>query len=308
VPQKQRESEPTIQFVVNRPEIVGQRKLQELADKSPRVTQSRPFLKNAHDGPQSEQAAQLQAMVDSYVAQPQRSRQKKAHNLPVSMQAASAGVVQCKPKDIRKTHKLKLNKDGAIQNEEADRVDPPVSYPMNTLIALGIINHDDVKGGHLFKREYGGLDNYSNVVTWSERSEDAFTVFEDDYLDKAREGATAAKTTVTYNVKTKASFGEAGVSREDLFPGPNQPQGKAFDTARHKVWRLTKNALETVPTSVDVSLSDLSEVSPFSRDGSKMLDKKVTPSAAAAQNHVNNIVNGIADNRIERALERLKNP
>ncbi len=263
-------------FVDNRPEVIAQRKLQEMAD--------------------------------NYSVKLTQPIQKKENNSPVSARSVGAGIIQCKPNNIKKNHKLKLNRNGEIQNEEAGRVDPPVSYPMNTLIALRIIDHDDVKGGHLFKREYGGPDDYSNVVTWSERSEKAFTVFEDDYLKLARQDAEAANKTVTYKVQTEANFGNAGVTKADLFTGPNQPRGKDADNARHKVWSLTKKSLETVPTSVDVSLNDLSEAKIFSRDSSKMLATKVTPSAANAQTQVQNIIDGVADDRIQRALDRLQSP
>ena len=60
VSQKQGGGESTFQFVDNRPEAVAQRKLQEMANNSPRV----------------KQAAQLQAMADNYSAQQQQPIQK----------------------------------------------------------------------------------------------------------------------------------------------------------------------------------------------------------------------------------------
>lgn len=228
-------------------------------------------------------------------------------NVPNHAQSNQRSVIQCKPGNIKQKHSLKLNKEGTIQNGEAERVDPPVSYPMNTLIALHLITHDDLKGGHLFKREYGGEDNYSNVVTWSERSEAAYTNFEEKYLAKAREGAIAANKTVTYKVDTEATFGNANVTKTDLF-GVAPAANKAETDARHKVWNLVRLSLETVPTSVKASFSGLPGIEPFARDGGKMLDSKVVPSATNAQTQVNNIVNGIADDRLERALERVKSP
>lgn len=217
-------------------------------------------------------------------------------------------IVQRKPSNISKNHLLKLDKTGVILNAEADRSDPPVSFPLNTIIALRLIDHEDVVGGHLFKREYGGLDDYSNVVTWSERSEAAFTSFENDYIEEARNGARAAGKKVTYKVKTDASFPNVGINKSDLFSGPDQPQGKPADNARHKIWSLIKKSLETVPTAVDVSLDDLPVSKSFSRDASKMLSKKVEPSAVNAQNQVQNIIDGVADARLQRALDRLDNP
>lgn len=292
----------------NRQEAIVQRNSQAREINSSQVTQYRRLQAVSHRGLYREQAAPLQAKVNNLVDQKPRINQIAAKGFN-SAQLNSPGVIQCKPKNITKSHKLKLNKSGEIQNPEAGRVDPPVSYPMNTLIALHLINHDDLKGGHLFKREYGGADNYSNVVTWSERSEDAYTVFEEDYLTKARQGAIDADKAVTYTINTAATFGNESVTKDALFASdPAPPVGKAADTARHDVWSLTKLALETVPTSVDASLSDLPNAKSFNRTGSKMLDASVTPSATAAQTQVHNIVNGIADPRLARALERLRNP
>lgn len=63
-PQLQSSSESTFQFVDNRPEVVAQRKLQELANNSPQV----------------KQAAQLQAMANKYSAQQKYPIQKKEKN------------------------------------------------------------------------------------------------------------------------------------------------------------------------------------------------------------------------------------
>ncbi|MDO5970054.1 DUF4157 domain-containing protein [Flavivirga aquimarina] len=64
VSQKQSNSNSTYQFEDNRPEAVGQRKLQEMANNSP----------------QTKQAAQLQVMANDYSAQQQQPIQKKENN------------------------------------------------------------------------------------------------------------------------------------------------------------------------------------------------------------------------------------
>lgn len=266
--------------------------IQTMMDNHPRTVQLRAYAAMANN---SNQVAQLRAL--------QQMANQAAGARPAP--GANGGVVQCKPSNISGKHSLKLDKTGAIQNAEAARVDPPVSYPMNTLIALNLITHDDLTGGHLFKREYGGLDNYSNVVTWSERSEAAYTLFENSFLEKARDAAVKAGKTVTFTVDTEASFGDSDVTKSGLFPSPVTPTGKPGDTARHKIWQLIKKSLETVPTSVSAKVNGLGEEVKFSRDGSKMLDSKVSPSAVNAQTQVNNIVNNIADVRIDRAIDRL---
>jgi hypothetical protein len=64
VSQKKSGGSSTFQFLDNRPEVIAQRKLQEMAN----------------DSPQVKQAAQLQAMADNYTAQQQPTIQKRKNN------------------------------------------------------------------------------------------------------------------------------------------------------------------------------------------------------------------------------------
>jgi hypothetical protein len=74
--QKQGSDESTFQFVDNRPEVVAQRKLQEMANNSQQVSQLKVFQDMANNSPQTQQAAQLQAMADNSSSQ-QKPIQKK---------------------------------------------------------------------------------------------------------------------------------------------------------------------------------------------------------------------------------------
>jgi len=65
---KQSGGKSTFQFVDNRPEVIAQRKLQEMANNSP----------------QAKQASQLQAMADNHIAHKHRPFQKKDNNTGLS--------------------------------------------------------------------------------------------------------------------------------------------------------------------------------------------------------------------------------
>jgi len=78
--QMQSGGESTFQFVDNRPEAVPQRKLQEMANDSPQISQLRVFQEMASNSPQAKQVAQLQVMADNHSAQQQQPIQKKENN------------------------------------------------------------------------------------------------------------------------------------------------------------------------------------------------------------------------------------
>ena len=78
--QKKSNTKQVFGFVDNRPEAIGQRKLQEMENNSPQVRQLRNFQTMANNSPQAKQAAQLQAMVDNHSAQQQQTIQKKENN------------------------------------------------------------------------------------------------------------------------------------------------------------------------------------------------------------------------------------
>ena len=69
VSQKQSGAESTFQFVDNRPEAVAQRKLQEMANNSPQVSQLIAFQEIAYNTPQGKRAAQLQQVDQGSVIQ-----------------------------------------------------------------------------------------------------------------------------------------------------------------------------------------------------------------------------------------------
>lgn len=95
VSQKQRGSKFSFRFADNRPEAVGQRKLQEIADNSPQVKQLRYFQEIANKSTPAKQTAQLLAIDDNHSAQQQQPIQKKENitGLPDS-KTTSSNVAQ----------------------------------------------------------------------------------------------------------------------------------------------------------------------------------------------------------------------
>ena len=77
--QMQSSGESIFQFVDDRPEAIAQRKLQEMANNSSKVSQLRALQDMTNNIPQTLQAAQLQAMADNHSAQ-QQTVQKKENN------------------------------------------------------------------------------------------------------------------------------------------------------------------------------------------------------------------------------------
>jgi hypothetical protein len=67
----------TFQFINNRSDAVAQRKLQEMANNSPQVSQLRAFQEMANNSPQAKQLAQLQKMANNHSAQHEQPIQKK---------------------------------------------------------------------------------------------------------------------------------------------------------------------------------------------------------------------------------------
>jgi hypothetical protein len=68
---------------------------------------------------------------------------------------------------------------------------------------------DQLKGGHLLKKEFGGPDNDENVVPWSLVTEREFTQFEEQYqkaIDADVAKAASATTPFTATVRTQATF------------------------------------------------------------------------------------------------------
>ncbi|MDG1434819.1 MAG: hypothetical protein P8Q41_12450 [Saprospiraceae bacterium] len=80
VSQKRRKGETTYQFVDNRPEVVSQRKLQEMTNNSQQVSQLKSFQVMANNSPKAKQTVQLQSKADNQPNKQQNPIQKKENN------------------------------------------------------------------------------------------------------------------------------------------------------------------------------------------------------------------------------------
>lgn len=109
VSQKLGSGESTSQFLDNRPETVSQRKLHEIAHKSPQVSQLRVFQGMANGNLYSKQVNQYQTLTENNSISQQTSMQKKE----------TKGVVQRLIKVGEKDHEVNA---GDIVNPTVDRV------------------------------------------------------------------------------------------------------------------------------------------------------------------------------------------
>jgi len=96
-------SDSTFQFVDNRPDAVAQRKLQEIANKSPRVAQLKAFQEMADNSPEVKRITQLQAMADSYSASQQLpiQRQENKTGLPDQLKSGMESVSGLSLSDVK---------------------------------------------------------------------------------------------------------------------------------------------------------------------------------------------------------------
>lgn len=219
-------------FIDNRPEAAVQRKMAEVIHNSPHVVGLQQRLRGMFGGTMRGHAG--------------------AGKESANVMRREAHSIQLKPKDIKETHTLHVDANGNITNAEAQRADVPVSYPMNALIFHKIIGAKPVVGGHLFKREYGGQDDFSNVVTWSTAQEQSFTNYENQYLNDAREAA-GREGAHDRTIKTKAKFATAKVKAAKLPEINDGDTKKKAKQARHKVSKMIKGGVETIPTEVEVT-------------------------------------------------------
>jgi hypothetical protein len=172
-------------------------------------------------GTQDEQAQRLQRVQqgvgsEADVVQLQRS---------LGNHTVSRLLIQRKPADIDGTFTLNYDNTGKLLNAGAVRATTGRRTAIiNAQLTKGWVtpNNLQLKGGHLFKREFGGVDDDTNVVPWLESNEAAFGVVEDEYKAAAdKDAATAAKSNqaFTATVKTNATFfdrPDLQVSDDDL--------------------------------------------------------------------------------------------
>jgi hypothetical protein len=235
---------------------------------------------------------------------------------------ASGSTVQLKPKNINTTHTLNVDNAGNITNAEAGRNDPPVSYPLNMAITKGVINskEGDAVGGHLFKREYGGADDYSNVVTWSQKSEGEFTTFENQYLEQARTDA-IGKGGVLRKVTTEATFTDFNVNLGEIsLPDKQAPDGsmiknRTIETEKDKkegkeanylLTNLIRGAMESIPNSVKASSKGVADWGKSGNNEFMKINENIDKEQVATR--FDYLMDNIGEDKaqITRAVEKVK--
>lgn len=229
---------------------------------NPERATKRASVKAESQAPHEEQAHRLQRLQQGIasaadVIQLQRS---------LGNHLVSKLLIQRKPADINGTFPLNYDNTGKLLNAGAARATTGRRTAIiNAQLTKGWVSPNNLQltGGHLFKREFGGPDDDTNVVPWMTSNEAAFGVTEDEYRAAAdKDAAAAAKSNqpFTATVKTNATF----VDRPDLqltdteldtagWPAtdPERPKRKAqYDDVADK--------FSGVPTSVTVKVTGLS--------------------------------------------------
>ncbi|MDZ8086063.1 MAG: DUF4157 domain-containing protein [Nostoc sp. DedQUE12b] len=240
----------------------------------------------------------------------------------LSQHPNSESTVQLKPKNISNKHILKVDNAGEVTNEPAERDDPPVSYPLNLALTLGVLatKGGEATGGHLFKREYGGADDYKNVVTWSEKSEEKYTSgFEKKYLEEAKLEATG-KGGCERKVETAASFRDFTdldlntidlpdkeqngniISNRTIGKESKNSEGKA---AKYKLTKLIKGAMESIPDQVTGKVKGKTTEVKWERQGKLMnMDGGINEGRVAQV--FEDILDGVGETaQIDRAIRKI---
>ncbi len=98
--------DPAFQFADNRREAAAQRKLQEMANNSPQVSQLSAFQAMANNSPRARQTAQLQPIADNSPAKFQQPIQKKENNtgLPDNLKSGIENLSGFSMNDVRVHH------------------------------------------------------------------------------------------------------------------------------------------------------------------------------------------------------------
>lgn len=141
----------------------------------------------------------LETEADRMGARAERGGCLPAQTTSISPSAAPAqSPMQLKPADIVGSFNLGYDNNGALTNVAADRGPVGRAALINWQIREGWVTpNKTLIGGHLFKREFGGLDNATNVVPWTPEAEQRFTVFEDQYTLAVRAAAPIIATVST---------------------------------------------------------------------------------------------------------------
>lgn len=303
-------------------EGIDQREMQGAINNSPRVQQLKSLQEIANSSPQVNQLRAYQTMVNEAIQQKESAGNHEIANAGINKNRLNSATVQLKPKNINSIHVLNVDNAGNITNAEAGRNDPPVSYPLNMAITKRVLKSKDgdAVGGHLFKREYGGADDYSNVLTWSTKTEADFTGFENRYLEQARTDG-LGKGGVSREIKTEATFAGFDAQIKDIsLPDKQAPDGSLIQnrtigkelgtkegrTANYLLTNLIRGAMESIPNSAKASSKGVESWEKSGRDNFMKMGAGIEQDQVAVrfENLLNNDAEDLA--QITRAVDKVK--
>jgi hypothetical protein len=156
-------------------------------------------------------------------------------------------AIQRKPKNIN-SHRILTVEKGEIINKGAERSGRSVARPVNDLKNKGV--KDDYIGGHLFKREYGGPDNITNVVPWLKIAEDNYSKFEGKYEEatiKAAEKSQGRRADNTIIIQVE--FRDVDPLHANDIKGN---RNKADKVGKPKIAKIVTEAMSLIPHNVSV--------------------------------------------------------
>lgn len=216
------DNQPSFRFIDNRPHVLAQRKLKEMANGN------LPSLKTA----------QLKEMSNKYLGQLKRD---SFFNQGVVI--LNNSPIQRKPSNINKTWNLDIQ-NNLIANQGAQRRARSVAWPRNKLIIGG---NDPYTGGHLFKAEYGGPDNITNVVPWDDGAERKYATFEAAYKRSALKEAADNQGNYISEIAVSASFTEENKVKANTIKGYRDAQ---YKIKKPDIAKIVNKTLSLTPTKV----------------------------------------------------------
>jgi hypothetical protein len=182
-------------------------------------------------------------------------------------------LIQRKPADINQAHGVTFNNKGPTGVTKAPRVKglkPALLINAQVKDGWVIPSTDKLKGGHLLKAQYGGADDPTNVVSWSETCEASFGLYEEAYANEAMKQARIGKQPVTITLAKAATFAD----RPDLKLTDQEAEAAGWTAGdperkkrQDKYDEIAEN-FSTIPTKVTVTISGLTtNPAPFERNG-----------------------------------------
>lgn len=127
-----------------------------------------------------------------------------------------------------------------------------VAKGMNWLNDRHLLNSysqgDPFIGGHLLRHSFGGVDDFTNVVAWSSKTERKYSDFENKYITELSRKAIDNNKLTKFQFYVSASFSDAS---NDIMNA-----GKVRNDNTYKFRRVVKRSLETIPTNVSVNVED----------------------------------------------------